>query len=151
MADRITLEDKLLASGKPTGGRHACPNCGRLCRAFEIVAVRQAGHDALDAIETDFACTQCTTDAARDVMHDTEQAALAELAPWDSPAGVEQKMHRDRTLDRWRWTVLPDSPLTGDNQTAWLAYLAVWHRMTVDAATPADFIEPEQPAMQYAT
>lgn len=147
--DRTTLEEKLrngsAADKRRAGDKHDCPNCGRPCHAFEIVDVAD-----VPGISTDMACTRCLIDADRDDRQIQERKARKALPPWESPEGLELKAHRDRTLDRLRWTVARDSPLTAQCQTAWLAYLRAWHRMTVDASSPAEFKEPAEPAMEYA-
>jgi hypothetical protein len=152
MADRRTLEDVLhsnyrgkKAKAAAAAGLHECPNCGRLCHAFEIVDVVDVA-----GIDTDMACTTCLIDAQRLETEIAERKARKVLPAWETPEGVELKAWRDRMLDRWRWTVAPDSPLSAECQTAWLAYLRGLHRMTVDAKAPTEFKERDQPVMFYA-
>lgn len=57
---------------------------------------------------------------------------------------------RNRLLDNWRWTVMPDSPLS--NQDEWLVYLKALQCLLKDttADTTADVVWPDQPELIYA-
>jgi hypothetical protein len=152
MADRRTLEDEIhdRLKARPKAKvvvpeRFACPKCGEPRRPFEIVDVTD-----VPELKVPMACTQCLIGVDRGRRATEEKTARAKRPPWLRRAGVELKALRDRTLDRWRWTVLPDSPLTPECQQAFLDYLRAWHRMTVDAESPAEFKEPDLPAMEYA-
>lgn len=152
MADRRTLEDEIADRRKARPGvtlavpdRFPCPKCLRSCWPFEIVVVTD-----VPELGVPMACTQCLTDVHRETRSQSEKADREKLPPWQRPEGLEMKALRDRTLDRWRWTVAPDSPLSEACRHAFLGYLKAWHRMTVDAASPAEFIEPALPAMEYA-
>lgn len=151
MADRRTLEDDLRAGKRgaaaveAAAGLHPCPNCDRLCRAFEIVDVTD-----VPGLDVDMACTRCLTDEVRADTDIRERKARKALTGWAGAEGVELKAYRNRYLDTWRWTVARDSPLTETCQLAWVAHLQAWHRMTLTAATPSAWTPPPEPALDYA-
>lgn len=146
MADRTTLEQRLRDADEPVPDFVACPSCGRQrCRPFEIVNVTD-----LPDVPGDMACGQCVADDKRLRDQANEHLAQARAPAWETPAGLEMKARRDRMLDKWRWTILPDSPLTKNCQAEFKRYLFSWHRMTIDAAVISGFNEPDVPELEYA-
>jgi len=146
MADRVTLEQRLLDANKPVPEFVSCPSCGRArCRPFEIVEVT----DRPD-IPGDMACGQCLADDKRLADQADEKNAIMSAPFWQTPEGMEMKAVRDRTLDKWRWTIMPDSPLSMACQQEFKRFLIAWQRMTVDAMTKAAFTEPSVPDLEYA-
>lgn len=146
--DRETLEQRLRDRGEPVPQFTACPNplCRRdRCRPFEIVTVADRAN-----IPSEMACTQCLVSDDREQAQIDEHVARMALPPWETPEGAEWKARRNRMLDTWRWTILPDSPLTERCQLKFKRYLLAWQRMTVDSAVISAFKEPELPAMEYA-
>ncbi len=147
MAERETLEQQLIGAGKPVPDFVPCPNpdCGRAnCRPFEIVAVTDR-----DNIDASMACSQCLISDDRARIDAEDAAERKARTGWDSDEGREWKAQRDRALDRHRWAVMPDSPLTKSCQAAFLEYLRAWHRMTVDS-TVKNFQIPTVPPLEYA-
>lgn len=148
MADRKTLEQQLRDAGETVPEYAPCPNplCGReRCRPFEIVETTDR-----DAIPSDMACTQCLGADDRERAQIDEWEKRQALDPWDTPEGLELKAQRNRMLDAWRWTIMPDSPLTEDCQTAFKHFLYGWQRMTIDAAVISAFNAPPVPDLEYA-
>ena len=60
---------------------------------------------------------------------------------------VRQK--RNKLLSCYQWTVGPDSPLTKQNQAAWLHYLKALHRVTKDLGDPLGVVWPVEPELIY--
>ncbi len=58
------------------------------------------------------------------------------------------KMIRNSLLDSYRWTVMPDSPLTSNNKTEWLLYLKELQGIFKDGV-PENVIWPNQPLFIY--
>lgn len=63
---------------------------------------------------------------------------------------AEVRNRRNDLLDAWRWTVMPDSPLTAEEQAEWLAWLKALQAVTKGVEAPRDVAWPEQPALRYA-
>lgn len=149
MADRRTLEQRLLAAKQPVPAQATCPACGRgNCAPFEIVDVSD-----ITEIEGDEACGSCFIDVQRERTRASEQKALEVLpvGSWLSSEGVALKAHRNRTLDAYRWTIMPDSPLSPVCQREFKEFMLAWQRMTIDAPVISAFKEPKMPALRYAT
>lgn len=128
---RRTFEDYLRANGLPTDGKHACPNCGHTCEPFMLVVVSD-----IDAIPTAIACGECIAVAERSrasqVLHDQTAEAWAVA-----------RARRNQLLDKWRWTIMPDSPMSQECRDIFMAELRRLHRMTVDVDNPVDFVWPD--------
>lgn len=60
------------------------------------------------------------------------------------------RVKRNRLLDAWGWTVAAHSPLTRQNQTAWMRYLKELHRLLRADPDPANVVWPEMPPLEYA-
>lgn len=100
---------------------------------------------ALSLIEGKAVCSQC-------VMNDrvNAQPVPDNVIGWDSETGNGVKAERNILLERWRWTVQPDSPLTEGSKSEFLTYLQTLNRLTVDFADPATVEWPTVPAQEYA-
>ncbi|MCX7284411.1 MAG: phage tail assembly chaperone [Novosphingobium sp.] len=93
-------------------------------------------------------------DGAFDAMTqrlDIETGEIVAAAP-RAPLLHELRQQRNEMLDAWRWTVMPDSPLSESSKAAWLAWLRALQAVLQDV-TPeqtAGFAFPDQPALIYA-
>jgi hypothetical protein len=134
-----TLEEILRDQWKIPEKDYVCPSCELRHPAFAIVEY----HEAL-------ICTQCYSTIEREI---TDGIAFdqAQNAPrtWDSEDGKYIKAQRVGLLDRDRWTIMPDSPLTQECQQQFIAYLKKLHRITIDFAMPDDLVWPERPELEY--
>ena len=135
-----TLEDVMLARGEPPvqpGYVCDCPGCARPVAYFTMLSVGDDGRFA----PHDFVCSSCYAEATAEPP--------APVAPWDGDQGATLKGQRNAELDRVRWTIMPDSPLSEPCKASWAAYLQALHRMTVDCAEPDAWAWPEAPALEY--
>lgn len=66
------------------------------------------------------------------------------------PYLIDLKAQRDHLLDSYRWTIMPDSPLT--NKDEWLLYLQTLQTLLKDVTpeTTDQVIWPEKPPYIYA-
>lgn len=140
MIDRRTLEDSFLERGLEIAQSYPCPICQKQKRPFEIVLAPE--------FEAGVACSVCV------MALDTPDNRLIDLAPvadsWDSEIGAQIKARRNIELDKWAWTIRPDSPLKAANIAAWADYLSQLHSLTIDFAGPQKFSFPLHPALEYA-
>lgn len=60
------------------------------------------------------------------------------------------RARRNNLLDSYRWTVMPDSPLTDTNQAEWLTYLQTLQGITANVSNPDDIVWPDTPSYIYA-
>ncbi len=140
MTELNTLEDILIARGEPAADIDKwadCPECGRTARPFALISVVDD-----PAFTSDFVCSPC-------FLAVSTTPAASPVSPWDSEHGAALKGQRNVELDRWRWTVMPDSPLSAPCKAAWLDPLRTLHRMTVDCTDPALWSWPVVPALEY--
>lgn len=63
----------------------------------------------------------------------------------------ELRQQRNELLDAYRWTVMPDSPLTEESKTEWLAWLGQLHTLLIDVVDAASVVFPPKPALEYRT
>jgi len=68
------------------------------------------------------------------------------------PELVDLRAQRDHLLDSYRWTIMPDSPLSEPNKEEWLLYLKSLHSLLLGVTpnTTDTVIWPEQPSYIYA-
>lgn len=134
-----SLADALTAAGDPVPDQAQCGGCYQMIEAFALFEQPNGSYQ----------CGHCMLDQLRPIIVGEEAIALAQLTGWETPEGAAMKDDRNRELERWRWTVMPDSPLTPACQELFLAYLRTWQRMTVDADGPDTFVRPPLPAFEY--
>ena len=63
----------------------------------------------------------------------------------------ELRQRRNELLDTYRWTIMPDSPLSSSCQAQWAAWLQSLHSLLMDVTDPATVVWPEMPGYDYAT
>lgn len=63
----------------------------------------------------------------------------------------ELRQKRNNLLDSYRWTVMPDSPLTDACQQAWMGWLKELHALLVDVTDTNAVVWPDQPELEYKT
>ena len=63
----------------------------------------------------------------------------------------ELRQRRNSLLDSYRWTVMPDSPLTDACQQAWMVWLKELHTLLVGVTDTGTVVWPEQPELVYRT
>lgn len=141
---RKTLQDRLLSQKKEVPEWVQCLSCGRRCRPFEIVDVTDT-----PGIPHDDACSHCFLDVQRE-KRGNEDRQWRKSKEWSGPLGEQARAERNRLLDTWRWTLLPDSPLSDPCKLQFRRYLAKLHRITVDHQWPSQVIWPALPALEYA-
>lgn len=121
--------------------RVLCPKCNGPKAPVEIVDPAGDGN---------WMCTMCMFSLAREVDKAIWAAKLADTVTWESGRGTEVKSRRSTLLDRNRWTIMPDSPLTQQNQAQWMIYLKNLHRLTLDNVDPKNVTWPEPPSLEYS-
>lgn len=141
---RATLQDRLLAAGKPVDVKVPCARCSRICWPVELVDVR----DTPDIDEDDI-CTNCLAGYDREQVAKAEAEAAAGVQGWDTDTGAECRAERNRRLDACLWAVQPGSPLTPECQDEFCEYRKALNRVTVDFGIPADVVWPDQPTLVY--
>jgi hypothetical protein len=140
---RKTLEDALIAAGRLTDGLFACPACGRGCLAFEIVEAI-----GFDEFASNAACGSCLL--AAESKRAAGLALTADLG-WAGDLGLSLKAQRDVELDKWAWTIRPDSPLSDACLSAFADYLKAVGAITLDFADPQSVTFPQKPDIEYAS
>lgn len=75
----------------------------------------------------------------------TKEVEPLERRPLPPPLMHELRNKRDELLNDFRWTVMPDSPLTVENQVEWLAYLKSLQRLLKDVTNPSEVVWPDKP------
>lgn len=134
----MTLEDYLISQDEDTSGEFICAGCNASLPAFALVR----DDDGV------LGCGHCIEDVARNAT-----AALRlpdNKESWDSECGLWMKAERSMLLDKWRWTIMPDSPLTLACQDEFSDYLKSLHRMTL-LETTSEWTWPDIPALDYGS
>lgn len=80
---------------------------------------------------------------------DIDEVSAKELEPLEFRWN-KVRQQRNHKLDSFRWTVMPDSPLTEANKAEWLAYLKALQALTKDLVDPDEVVWPQQPEYVYA-
>jgi hypothetical protein len=142
--ERMTLEQALISRGMPSAGTWPCPVCKVEFPAFALVDVSD-----IHGIEGDVACSTCFLDDVRVVQSVAEAENQPDQDHWGGEDGLFLKAQRNITLEKYAWTLRPDSGLTLDCRKAFGLFMISWQRMTVDAEKPSQFVEPELPDMTY--
>lgn len=71
--------------------------------------------------------------------------------PAPAPTLNEIRQQRNELLDSYRWTVMPDSPLTEECKQEWMAWLGELHRLLLNVTDAAAIVFPPKPALEYRT
>lgn len=121
-----TLSENVIAEPR------ACDGCGVPTPAWALYR---------DDDSEPWQCAICLTPTA-------PAAIAAPIEPWDTDLGQYLKAERNIVLDGFRWTIMPDSPLTAENQAEWVAWMRALHRMTVDFQ-PSDWSWPARPDLEF--
>lgn len=132
-----TYQDYLLERGMEDVEKFICPDCLTPHPAFAIVEVTPGN----------WQCSQCYLteyDAARRAA---EEARLAALPPWETEEANTIRAVRVRLLDKWRWGVMPDSPLIDSAKDKVMVYLKALNSITIRYASPADVVWPDEPTI----
>lgn len=81
---------------------------------------------------------------------DLETLDLVPIPP-RAPMLYELRQRRNELLDTWRWTIMPDSPLTPQNQAQWLVWLKSLQSCLRDVTEQdtASFTFPAKPDLHY--
>ena len=67
------------------------------------------------------------------------------------PQMFELRQRRNELLDTYRWTIMPDSPLSAACQAQWAAWLQSLHSLLLNVTDPATVVWPEMPGYEYST
>lgn len=78
---------------------------------------------------------------------------LEEITEERKPLMHELRNKRDETLNTYRWTVMPDSPLSETNKAEWLAWLQSLQSLLVGITpeTTDTVVWPTKPGYAYPT
>lgn len=74
-----------------------------------------------------------------------------EAKPPPPPQMFELRQRRNELLDAYRWTIMPDSPLSVACQAQWAAWLQSLHSLLLNVTDPATVVWPEMPEYEYST
>jgi ribosomal protein S27AE len=133
-----TYADKLRDEGRVTTGTFQCPECdGPPQPAFAIVEV------APDR----WVCGNCHITEQQKAKLAEEEAAAAQLPPWETQAANDVRQARLILQEKWRWAVMPDSPLSAAAQARIMPFLRALNTLTIDYATPEDVVWPTEPVL----
>lgn len=85
-------------------------------------------------------------------MVDVETGDIIDRPP-PKPLYGELRQRRDQLLEENRWTIMPDSPLSIENQADWLLWLKAIQAILKDITdeTTDTVVWPDQPEFIYAT
>lgn len=133
-----TYADKLREEGFVTTDEFQCPECdGPPQPAFAIVETAPGR----------WVCSTCHIKEQDAIRHAAEQKAKAQLAPWDTETGGDVKRQRTLLQEKWRWAVMPDSPLHADAQARVMQFLKLLNTLTIDYPSPEDMVWPAEPVI----
>ena len=133
-----TYADKLRDEGRVTTDEFNCPECdGPPQPAFAIV----------EAAPGRWICSTCHIKEQDAIRHAAEQEAIAQLDPWETETANDIRRQRALLQEKWRWAVMPDSPLTADAQAGVMAYLRLLNTLTIDYPCPEDVVWPVEPVL----
>ena len=154
MTDVMTLHDALIAAGQEPAASYRCtydnPVSGRQCGAVGP-AWTFADTSGIPEIANLAICGGCYQDFKRLADAAADAAARAAVAgTWDSDEGSAVKADRNNRIAAWAWATQAGSPLSVACQDECALYVAALHRLTIDFATPADVVWPEEPMLEYA-
>jgi hypothetical protein len=73
-----------------------------------------------------------------------------EVVPYTPPPTYnELKQKRNELLDSYRWTIMPDSPLSESCQAQWMAWLESLHSLLVGVTDFSSVTWPDMPPLEY--
>lgn len=92
-------------------------------------------------------CDICRLEAERG----EGKKARARVGERRAAAMADLRGRRNVELEKWAWTVRPDSPLSAECQAEFMAWLKRLHRLTVDVKEKdvLEFVFPDPPALVY--
>jgi predicted RNA-binding Zn-ribbon protein involved in translation (DUF1610 family) len=127
-----TYEDHLRERGKVTTDFFTCPSCGKEnLAAFTIV----------ERAKNDWVCSDC-------FLREVEASRPAvSLPPWETETANHVRAVRIQLQERWRWAVMPDSPLNQAAQARVMRFLKLLNTLTIDYTSPEDVIWPVDPTL----
>jgi len=133
-----TYEDKLREDGMvvPTED-FKCPECPTTGPAFTIVEVSPGR----------WICSACHISQQEQIQAAAAAAIATNLLPWDTDEGYQVRAVRTRLQERWRWGVMPDSPLHAEAQARVMAFLKSLNTLTVTFTKPEDVVWPNEPVI----
>lgn len=67
------------------------------------------------------------------------------------PQFFELRQRRNELLDNYRWTIMPDSPLSPACQEEWRVWLQALHSVLLDVTDTSAVAWPEMPGYEYAS
>lgn len=130
-----TLASVLAARGDEPDALYGCPLCPRTGPASFFVCT-----DGLSDLPR-FCCPVCASGPFREAAHKRERKAKRDAGPdWS-----DVRAQRDTKLARSDWTQMPDTPLTGNQKSAWAKYRKALRDLTTSGASPQAIQWPEPP------
>lgn len=88
--------------------------------------------------------------SADEYVFDLDARKLVRRGP-QPPNLNELRQQRNELLDAYRWTVMPDSPLTEECKAEWLTWLGQLHTLLIDVVDTASVVFPPKPSLEYRT
>jgi len=140
---RKTLEDALIEANMSTEGFYECPSCKKMLPAFGLVDVSD-----ITNIPHSVACGHCVSNANVETLRAQALLAPADTS-WNSEQGLSLKSERNRLLDRFAWTIRPDSRLTIACLEEWVIWFNALNEMTINCPEPAQWSFPPTPTCVY--
>lgn len=126
-----TLEDYLRENDAPADGLFDCA-CGVVGQPAFAFVERRPG---------EWMCSNCYLESL------PAPAVISPMNPWESDAAAQVRVERTQLQDRWRWAVMPDSPLTAEAQARCMLFLKSLNRLTIAFPTPAAIVWPAEPVL----
>lgn len=83
-------------------------------------------------------------------IYNLETGELDDRPP-QPPHINELRQARNEMLDDYRWTIMPDSPLTDACQQAWMIWLKKLHSLLLNVTDTSTVVWPEKPELEYKT
>lgn len=130
-----TYEDVLKERGRVTTDKFNCPECDREEPPFAIV----------EAAPDRWVCSTCYINEQRGVQEQARTEQIASMEPWETEEANHVRALRIQMQERWRWAVMPDSPLTSEAQARVMKFLKTLNTLTIDYTTPQDVVWPDEP------
>lgn len=80
-----------------------------------------------------------------------ETQSIEEITTPRKPLIHELRNTRDELLNNYRWTIMPDSPLTEESKAEWLLYLKELHSLliNINPENTDEVVWPTKPTYQY--
>jgi len=87
---------------------------------------------------------------SRTSRFDLQSREVVNKAP-PPPQLFELRQRRNELLDNYRWTIMPDSPLSPACQEQWGAWLQSLHSLLLNVTDTSSVVWPEMPEYEYAS